>query len=371
MIRFRTPNDFWRRGSITLFVLLMLPFFCFSQEANLKAVGALYNAGKLEEAIAAARVLNASNPDHPFGYSVIGRVYVDNSQFDSAVLYLRKAISLDRDRSYISGWSHAYLGKALVSLGDTVGGLAELNKAIELKATDNSVRYAHGVINVVENYRGSAPTAGWVRIEGSHISYNFEDTAGRTSAISDYIQKHEAGYEYLERIFEPVLPRKPVFYVWDDGDKAEKILGSPLGFTRPVECLTHAHFNQTIGHEMTHTMAYWAWGKRPMVTSKFVNEGIAVCFDLTSTDKYAVARKAMKQYGFKNVMDVWLTENKCDAELLYPVAGAFMHYVYKNSTAAQYRAIVQQQTIENAKVVFGSQFDTIVDGFNALVVKKR
>ncbi len=106
---------------------------------------------------------------------------------------------------------------------------------------------AHGPANTWEPH--------WVKIESTNIIYYFQDTARIQKKVERYISDHEAAYVKINEVFQAVLPSKIVFYVWIDRELAKQILHRELGFTLPKTCITHAAIDQTVGHEMTHTLA--------------------------------------------------------------------------------------------------------------------
>ena len=288
---------------------------------------------------------------------------------------MQKALQLDNDSTYVSGWAHASLGYAYLYGGNKVKAVGELTKSVTLGTSDNCIKYSTHLLDsidekVPEKIYPKNYLPNWVVIEGAHITYKFQDTIGISNIIWMFVKKHEAAYEQLSKIFEPKLPAKLIMHVWNDREKAKEILHQGLGFAQPKACFCHLYRNQTIGHEMTHVLSYWSWGTSNSGASRFINEGIAVCFDLEENDKYAFARRVIAKEGIENVLDIWENEKKYDADVLYPVGGAFVAYLQQNSTPDEFKKVVKLQTLEQMKILYGTRFDKLIVDFNHLMGMK-
>jgi tetratricopeptide (TPR) repeat protein len=344
----------------------------YCQTERERQMGTHLLRGEFAAARGIADELIVENPDNALPYGTIGRLMIWTAKYDSSAYYLTRAITLDSNSTYISGWSHAELGVAYIHTGRKEDGIAELKKAIRMHSTANSTEYARHILDSIghkekrvkhdKNYQPD-----WVKIEKEHITYNFQDTSDLTSFVHKYMRVHEEAYEYLNTVFEPNLPRKVVLYVWNDRELAKKVLHSSLGFTKPVQCFSHLLNNQTVGHELTHTFAYWAWGSPTQKSTRFINEGVAVCFDLSKADKYKLAQKVVEHNKVTDILELWENGDKWDSEVLYPLGGAFVTYLYKNSTPEEFRSVIKDQTLEHARAVFGARFSTLISGFNQVV----
>jgi len=307
---------------------------------------------------------------------IIGKIYVVEEKYDSAIPYLQLAIKLVTDTTYVSGWSYAYLGKAHVLCGEKEKGISELNSAIELNITKSSAQYSREELGLILynpsgqnqdklNYVSLGPH--WIMMEGAHITYYFQDTTNRTNVVKRYIHQHEQAYEQINKTFQATLAKKMVFYVWFDRQLAKQLLSRDLGFTSPRTFTTNAAINQSIGHEMTHTLSYWGWGSPTISSTRFINEGVAVAFDLYLDDKNVSAQKAIAGKNIHSVLDIW-NDAYTDEDIVYPVGGAFVSYLYNKCTPEQFKAIIKDQTIENAQKTLGDKaFETLVTDFNQLI----
>jgi tetratricopeptide (TPR) repeat protein len=297
------------------------------------------------------------------GYHLIGRAYAELGKYDSAIRYLEKAIAMDKDETWISGWSYAYTGYAKYFKGKAAAAKKDLKKCISLNKTKNSVSFAKGFLqsaNLIDELDK------WAVMERKNIIYYFENKAGLNA--EQFMREHDEAYTTINKTFKATLKRKISFYVWENRETAKKILGRELGFSEPEYYLCNVHKNQTIGHEMTHVLSYWAWGVPTQTTSRLINEGVAVCFDLSNRNKTEMAKEAVKKLtGQRSIVDIWENDNKLRDDIIYPVGGAFIAYLLKNSTEQQFRQLIKNQTINNARLVYGDTFEKLVKEFDRSV----
>lgn len=207
----------------------------------------------------------------------------------------------------------------------------------------------------------------WMTIERNNITYCFQGAMGLDEA-SRFTDQHEEAYTTIDKVFKAQLPHKLRFFIWTDTALARLLLSRPAGFAEPLQCICYIRTNQTRGHEMTHILSYWAGGIPPTKTTKFINEGVAVAFDLNAGNKVDIAKKAASGKGIHNIIDLWSGSYPATEEVLYPVAGAFVEFLYKQNLPDQFSALIRNQTIESAETIYGkAQFDKLVADFNALI----
>lgn len=218
---------------------------------------------------------------------------------------------------------------------------------------------------------GSFDTMGvhWMTIERNNIIYYFQGTGVKGASI--YTDMHEEAYDKLIPIFNPQLPRKLRFFVWTDWASAIKLFNKPEwvgGFALVEECVCHQRADIPLGHEMTHVLSYWAWGIQLNTYSRFINEGIAETFEQTESDKIVIAKKALEGKNIHSVLDVWQNDESTDHEILYPVAGAFVEFLYEKNMPGKFKLLVKNQRIEDAENIYGKeQFDAFIAEFDNLV----
>lgn len=304
--------------------------------------------------------------------NIIGRVFYALHDMDSCIYYSERAIQLDHDATYVSAWSHVYLGFAYFAQDWKDVCKKELQQAIKMHATDNSTMTAKGFLAMTNSipYFDS-----WAVIESPGIRYHIQDT----SFIENnrrYIELHDRAFKILSNNFEPDLKKKIDFYVWANNDSAVAILGKELGFSFAEAAVVNVRPDQTVGHEMMHVLAYWAWGKPVISKTRLINEGLGVCFDMSMPERdfYKEARAAIKQYRphIHSILDFWgVLGDEVDEALYYPIAGAWVYYLFINSTQEQFSQIVKQQDIATAQMVYGDKFEKMVNAFDNIAGLKH
>lgn len=197
----------------------------------------------------------------------------------------------------------------------------------------------------------------WMVIDRENVTYYFQGTGVKGASI--YSDLHEEAYNKLASIFNPIMPNKLRYFVWTDWDQAARLFNAPewaggLAFSR--HCICHVKANINLGHEMTHVMTYWADGEEPHTYSRFINEGVAVAFDLSDRDKMEEAKNALSQYSLNSITNLWYDSlDTAPSDLLYPVGGAFMEYMYKNSSRKEYFELLKNQELPDAEIIYGKE----------------
>ncbi len=114
-----------------------------------KQMTKIYEENKYQEVITLGAKLNTylSREDEKTIDDLMGRSYYALQVYDSAVYFENKALSLDNDATYISGWAYTYRGMALYRQGKKEESVADLQKAVKLDKARNSVEVAKEFLN--------------------------------------------------------------------------------------------------------------------------------------------------------------------------------------------------------------------------------
>jgi hypothetical protein len=219
---------------------------------------------------------------------------------------------------------------------------------------------------------GSFDTLGihWTAVEKTNIIYYFQDFASQSSYAAQYIDEHEPAYTAINGFFNARLPRKLRFFIWGDANLAQQLLGHSLGFTIPSQCACYVMPNQSIGHEMTHAITYWCDGTQPTGDyRRFINEGVAVAFDLNHVDRIDKAKKAAAGQGIHSIVELWEgSKQNMSEEIFYPIAGAFMDYLNKLNEPDKFKALVKSQSLESAQDIYGAdRMNALIANFNSQI----
>jgi len=102
--------------------------------------------------------------------------------------------------------------------------------------------------------------------------------------------------------------------------------------------------------------------------TRFINEGTAVCFDLSRQDKL----KLVKDWVAANskqitIKDYWENGQKYAEEILYPVSGLFIKELIVHFGEDKFLEFFKNQTYENAKSVFGNELDPVIADFEKMI----
>jgi len=354
----------------TISLLIAALCFCVATcaQTDTKKIAALYYARQYNEAIAAAKENIIKGYELPSSNLITGRCYVDMHRSEAAIPYLRAALQMDADKTWISGWGHAYLGVALVLVGKKDSGIIELNQAIALRKTDNSAEFARNQLNTLVDPESLIEKLDLVKVESDSIIYYFQDSGRMLQPVYRYIQRHDSAYVALCRIFHPIAPQKLRFFVFTHKKKAEKALGRELGFTRPREAACFSMADQTTGHEMCHFISFWANGKPTVNESRLINEGIAVCFDMQRYDVFERAKTVISEQGVRvSVLDIWREEKKKTSEIIYPIGGAFIRHLYERMKNEDFVAFANDQSFTHLRALLGADFDEVIRDFDLRV----
>jgi len=209
----------------------------------------------------------------------------------------------------------------------------------------------------------------WTWVKGTNIDYYFEDFSQQSGYATQFVNLHEAAYTQLNAIFDAQLPQKLRFFVWTDTALAAQLLGSPLGFTDQLHCTVYTRPDETIGHLMTFGLSYWAWGRTPTAITTFVNEGLGTAFDLTNTNRIEAAKAALSGQNIQSVTDLWTgSYQNAPEEVLFPIAAAFINYLYQQNQPARFDSLIMNQTMISAQNIYGTaRLDSLIANFNSLI----
>lgn len=328
----------------------------------------LYKEKRYAEAeTVAKRQLAIDNDGHVF--VMMGTLLMKRKQYDSSIRYFTSAIELDKNQTRISGWAHAFSGVAYLALADTDKTIYEWNFAISMDKFADFGKYARNRMGRLGGIDDLLNQVNWTVIETEDIVYYFEDTLHLNQPLSLYVQQHNTGYDSLAAFFESRLPQKLKFYVFNSYESGSAIMHHPLGFAKPELVSCFSYQEQNVGHEMTHVLSHWAYGKSRLYKSRFINEGIAVTFDLTNDDWLDKSRELITNNKINVSIDaIWQNDKAYNDHIMYPIAGAFVSYLFKTLSHDIFMGLVRDQSVTHLKsVMTPGEFKNLMDGFNTLV----
>jgi len=332
-----------------------------------RQVNDAYRDNKYREVIDEGNELLKKEPTNAELVHLMGRSYAMLGKYDSSLRFLDRAISLDNHHmGWITGWSYEYLGYDYYCKGELEKAEQNLQICIDMHKTNNSVRTAQHMMQIItlSRYFEKRP-----KIETENIIYHFEDTVGINA--QEYVKTREAAYQYINNKLPTTLPRKIDFYVWTDTNESYRLFSLPTRFSLPFVFVCNSSVKSNPGSEIALMLSYWCYGQPPEKQTRFIDEGIAACFDGNNTkEKDSLFHEAcgtLKNSNFHTVLDMWQYLGKYPSEL-YPVAGGFVQFMLDHSSQQQFEELIKNQTIDNAKSVYGAKFDPLIGEFNKMIL---
>ena len=144
-----------------------------------------YQAGKLEEAEALASSLAQQFPKHPFGWKVLGAVFIQTGRLSESLLPMREAVRLSPQDAD----AHNNLGNSLRELGKLADAEASYRKAIALKSDFAEALNNLGVtlreLGRFDDAEASYRKAIALKPDYAEAHYNFGDTLRELGRLDD------------------------------------------------------------------------------------------------------------------------------------------------------------------------------------------
>lgn len=342
---------------ILTLILIWTSFISSGQNDAINDLWKLYNSNDYKTAINKAKPLLENEPDNIDLNLIVGRSYTDLGEFKNAVTFLETTVTNDNNNSWRKAWALSYLGICYFMMQDYIDSESSLNECIKLNVTRNATNNAYQqtlLFGYYEYYKT------WKVIETDNFRFHFQNMG--TEEIEKYTSLREMAYTEINDFFKSTLPKKIDFYVWESREDAKKILRSNLGFARPNFCIVHTHYQQTIGHEMTHIISNYT--SDITTKNRFINEGTAVCFDLSNQDRIKQVKNWIASNNQKiEIRNFWINGEEYGEEILYPLAGSFVNELIDNFGKEKFLEFFKNQTYNNARLVFGDNLDKVIKDF--------
>jgi len=290
---------------------------------------------------------------------IVGKIHTEKKEYKKAIPYLLKGSADINTEKYITAWSLANLGVCYYMTNEYEKSKTALETCININATANVNKFAK---KQMLNYFHDDIFNDWVILESKHLRFHFQDTSV-ISNTKNYILVRENAYLKNNEFFESQLTDKIDFYVWATRKDMKKTFGSEGGFANSYKNEIHAHFKQTPGHEITHILCNS--GLNPTKKSALINEGIAVYFNFTSTNRIEIAKSELN--GKKiSIKEFWEHPNNYQSKYCYLLGGAFVEYLANNGTKEQLKELLKNQTYKNARKIYNNLNELIKEFENTL-----
>ncbi|WP_297097625.1 M48 family metallopeptidase [uncultured Draconibacterium sp.] len=339
------------------FIFIIIGFIVNAQSPQVQELGNLYGAGKYDQVINKVNEYLKTEPDKVEYKLILGRALADIGNYNEAIPHLQFAVDNDNDNSWIKAWGLGYLGTCYYMLSDFEKSESALKSCINVNATKNATNFSArrvGIFGYDSCYNS------WTIKESKNIRFHFQNMSDYE--IQQYMESRENAFEEINTFFESSLPKKIDFFVWNSRDDAKQIVLRDLGFAEPSCCIIHSYFQQSRGHELTHVLSHYTSG----ISSKtrFINEGTAVCFDLSNQNRLKKVKSWIRTNDEKiEIKEIWKNGRDYPEEILYPLAGLFVEELIEKYGKEKYLELFKNQTYENAQVVYGLDFFLFIKEF--------
>ncbi len=146
-------------------------------------------------------------------------------------------------------------------------------------------------------------------------------------------------------------------YWFKDQKSASLIINQPLGFAIPSKNTIYIHDKQSIGHEVNHIVAYYAYGKKQ---SRFLDEGFATFYDANN-------RTWQELKKISNYMEHWESLTSCnyfekEQELNYYIAGSLVGYIIERYGLEKFELLYKDRLwYNNLESILGLSIEQLLN----------
>lgn len=337
-------------------ILLLTSLISFGQNPAMDDLVKLYKSQDFQSVIEKAKPILEKDPNSIDLNLIMGRSLTDLGEFKNALTYLQFVATNDKDNSWRKAWALSYLGTCNFMSQDYKKSESSLNECIKLNATKNSTNNAYEqtlLFGFNEFYKT------WKIIETDNYRFHFQNMSD--IEIEKFVSAREKVFSEINDFFKSTLPKKIDFYVWESREDAKNILKTNLGFAKPQFCIVHSHYQQTIGHEITHVVSdFYA---KVINKTRLINEGTAVYFDFTYMDRIQAVKNVIEEKNVIIDIDSMWQNNIIEESIFYPIAGAFVEYLIFHGGKDKFLELIKNQTIENAFKIYGDTLSNWITDF--------
>jgi tetratricopeptide (TPR) repeat protein len=343
------------RQKLTILIMLqVLPVLTIEAQTS-KEIWEYYSKRDFEKTIKTGKQALREDSKNPQVNLAIGRALADSKQFKKAIPYLKKGTVKENNAGWVRAWSYGYMGVCYYATDNYKRSKESLRTCIRLKATKNSIRFAQ---KRMKWFQMHSLFDTWDIVEKKNIRFHFQNK-NRIEDLDNFISNRETAYQVINSFFNANPYKKIDYFIWNDRAHAKRVLGRELGFSNSELCLINSANNQTRGHELTHILL--DYGIKPEKKTRFINEGVAVCFDQTKRNRYKIARESLVKNDI-NVVDLWNNPDKYPGKYNYTVGGAFIEFLLKKRGKSKLKKLLANQTSKAASQIY-DDFDKLIVEF--------
>ncbi len=284
----------------------------------------------------------------------IAKAENEQGNFKNAIPYLDNAKKLMKE-DWQKSWTLLESVKNNFGSGKIEEAKKNYAEAIKINGTKNSMKELKkfGMLIGLDEYYDN-----WKIKETENLIFHFDNTISEHE-IERIVETRQKAFNEINKFFSSKLPKKIDFFVWNLTENPNPTLNVNLGFSIPQLNISHSRINQTQGHEIAHNISFWKNNNN--IRTKFINEGIGVCFDQQKNNKLKNAQEVYKINPI-DIKEVWKNGIKLNDDILYPISGAFVEFLIKTDKE-NFSQLIINQTYENAKKIYGIKIDEIIEHF--------
>ncbi|MRT93117.1 hypothetical protein [Ancylomarina sp. 16SWW S1-10-2] len=340
-------------------LIIIILFFSLNIQAQHKDLNKLYTKGKYDRVIDEGVAKLKQQPDDAVLNLLVGRANVALQNYNGAIPFLKKAYHSESADLSVKSWSLAELGTAYYHIGQIKLGVESLQKVIEMDANRNCRHFAN---NQLSKFQENEFFQTWTIKESEHIRFHFQDESVIEN-FETYINKHEEAYQNMNKFFKTNLSKKIDYFVWKDRDEAYDLFERPLNIVDSKRRIINVWYKQAKGNEICNVLCDVAI--KPVKKTMLINGGIGVYFDQLSKNIMDEARKVTPKGEFF-LIELWESPTHYDRDLSYPIGAAFIEFLIRKEGKAKIKALLKDQTIENAKIIYPDLME-LVKVFEAML----
>jgi len=197
-------------------------------------------------------------------------------------------------------------------------------------------------------------------VESEHITFHFQPNS-IVNNKDEFVELREKAFQKISEFFGVKIPKKIDFIIWNSNEDAKKLGIKSLGYANAKFCVIHSRSNQTRGHEITHVITHYL--ANDQIKTRFINEGIAVCFDLSNNNRLEIINNQKEKDSTQvivSIKEAWTNPKAYPEWVYYPLAGEFVFRILDKWGKNKLIDLIKNQTYENALLIYGEELNAII-----------
>lgn len=334
---------------------------------NIDDLWDIYNKGQLDSAYHLALPLFEKDTNNTELALFIGRIYADKADFDNATPLLIKAANpvYVRQQLWKKAWALCYLADCYFARGEYNMAAHFLVQSISLNASKASINRSR---QRLKEFGFDDSYKEWRLIETPHFLFHLPPQP-QVGVIKDYTDQVESVYDTINKFFNATLPKKIDYFVWNTSRAANRHDVR----TMPPFCIVNTTAYQSIGYGIARVLACHVIPFE--TTTGLVDVGTGIYFNQDWNDKIDWASHILLDdtpHVVVHVKDLWKDWRTYDTvKGVFVFAGAFVQYLLQTGGKEKYLMLLQNQTYDNAKIIYGDALETMITDFEKKIYTKQ